>query len=542
MPTEKRETIADFIGACRIVQKSEFKGKSILIDMNNLLYAGCIGVRKTTGTDFTTTSGKRISVGKILTQAVTAAVNSHIVPICVFDGSADKTKDDTIEERRNIRQKAADKCDQIGDETSDEWHKNYRKSFKLHPSELNEGKNLLDKMGMPYNNSLGDAEAQCAAIAKAYPKTCAGVLTEDYDALRFGSPYVFKKNPNDSHTLIQISLKDSIYNLQLRANHIRNDHNMSHITFTYENFVDFSIIAAPKLVSPILHNDGTRLSLSEYFTIFVINDCNVEKMIEYCQFKMGYTRENPEIPQEEIEHVFSSDYSTMSDMTTYEYQVPEAYVQKWKVSHDYYLNVTIKHPKSEEIQQLMQLKPIQYIQLYSVLSDVYNYTIDEIDVIIRDLDKIHSTMSKVNSMKSNSDFSSFVSYQLKHNDAKYSSQRSQICKYARNQWEIHTENLLAIKSGKMSMTAARSLEIAEKNVINFAKELIDAFNAEMHNNSRPQCKDTREHFNNRSEKHWRLPKEKDQQPRQKLPISHTVTMGSSPTRMTNMWDVLVERE
>lgn len=64
------------------------------------------------------------------------------------------------------------------------------RALKITEQHNNDAKRLLNLMGIPYITAPGEAEAQCAAMAKA--GIVDAIITEDMDALAFGAKVLLR--------------------------------------------------------------------------------------------------------------------------------------------------------------------------------------------------------------------------------------------------------------------------------------------------------------------------------------------------------------
>ena len=91
-------------------------------------------------------------------------------------------------ERRQEAQQAAEKAEEAGD--TENFDKFTRRTVKVTKEHNEECKRLLRLMGVPYVDSPCEAEAQCAALAKAGKVYAAG--SEDMDTLTFGTSVLLR--------------------------------------------------------------------------------------------------------------------------------------------------------------------------------------------------------------------------------------------------------------------------------------------------------------------------------------------------------------
>ncbi|KAL5021164.1 hypothetical protein ScPMuIL_000319 [Solemya velum] len=118
-------------------------------------------------------------------------VENGIKPVYVFDGKPPDMKSGELEkrkERREEAQKALEKAEAEGDEENIE--KFNRRLVKVTKQHNDDCKKLLKLMGIPYIEAPGEAEAQCAVLARAGKVYAVG--TEDMDALTFGSSVLLR--------------------------------------------------------------------------------------------------------------------------------------------------------------------------------------------------------------------------------------------------------------------------------------------------------------------------------------------------------------
>ncbi len=103
-----------------------------------------------------------------------------------------------------------------------------RRLVKVLPEHNAEVQRLLALMGVPYVQAAGEAEAQCAALAKA-GKVWA-TATEDMDALTFGSPVLLR------HMTFSAARKVPINEFKL-------DKALEGLELTMDQFIDLCILS-----------------------------------------------------------------------------------------------------------------------------------------------------------------------------------------------------------------------------------------------------------------------------------------------------------
>ncbi len=118
-------------------------------------------------------------------------LENGLKPVYVFEGKPPDLKSGELAkrtERREESQKELNKAEELGDVEA--IAKYSRRLVKVTPQHNEDCKNLLRLMGVPVLDAPGEAEAQCAALAKANKVYAVG--TEDMDTLAFGAPVLLR--------------------------------------------------------------------------------------------------------------------------------------------------------------------------------------------------------------------------------------------------------------------------------------------------------------------------------------------------------------
>lgn len=185
---------------------SYYKNKKIAIDISILLYQVVISVRNT-GSDLTNKQGEVTSHILGLFNKTIKLLENKIIPVYVFDGKPPELKRKVLDLRRSIRKKAEEKMNVA--ETEEDKIKYFKRSVTISKKQLDECRDLLDLMGIPYVNAPQEADSQCAWLASQ--NLVDAVLTEDMDILTFGSPIIVRNLTSQKKKPIEISL-DKIKN------------------------------------------------------------------------------------------------------------------------------------------------------------------------------------------------------------------------------------------------------------------------------------------------------------------------------------------
>lgn len=181
----------------------DYSGKKIAIDISILLYQVVISIRNS-GSDLTNKNGELTSHILGLFNKTIKLLEKKILPIYVFDGKPPLLKKKILELRKSIRKKAEFKMNNA--ETEEEKIKYFKRSVTIGKKELDECRELLDLMGIPFVNAPEEADSQCAWLCKN--NIADAVLTEDMDILTFGSPKIVRNLTSVKKKPIEISLEN----------------------------------------------------------------------------------------------------------------------------------------------------------------------------------------------------------------------------------------------------------------------------------------------------------------------------------------------
>ena len=175
-------------------EKIEFEnlaGRKIAIDAFNSLYQFLSIIRQPDGTPLMDSKGRVTSHLSGLFYRTGKLVEYGVLPIYVFDGKPPDLKRKVSEERRQIREEAHEKWKEAikaGDMTAAKRHA--QASSKLTGEMIDESKRLLETMGIPWVQALGEGEAQAAYMVQHGDAWASA--SQDFDSLLFGSPRLIR--------------------------------------------------------------------------------------------------------------------------------------------------------------------------------------------------------------------------------------------------------------------------------------------------------------------------------------------------------------
>ena len=203
------------------INTTNFQGKRIAIDISILLYQVIIAIRNS-GSDMVNKNGDITSHILGLFNKTIILLKMNISPIFVFDGKPPVFKLKTLQNRREIKQKAFEKLEE--NLSQEDKIKYFKRTVSISKKQIDECKELLDLMGIPYVNAVEEADSQCAQLVK--DGLAEGVLTEDMDILTFGAKTIYRNLTSYNKEQLQINLDEILTTLDL----------------SYEQFVELCIL------------------------------------------------------------------------------------------------------------------------------------------------------------------------------------------------------------------------------------------------------------------------------------------------------------
>ncbi len=221
----------------RVIGFGDLKGKIIAIDAYNALYQFLSIIRQPDGTPLRDSMGRVTSHLSGLLYRTSNYIAEGIKPVYVFDGRPPDLKMRTVEERIEIRKKAAEEWGKMLKKGEiEEARMKAQQASYLTRDMVNEAKKLLDYIGIPWVQAPSEGEAQAAYIARkgdAYASA-----SQDFDSLLFGAPILVR---NMAITGRRKLPRKRIY-IEVKPEMINLNENLKKLEITREQLVDIGIL------------------------------------------------------------------------------------------------------------------------------------------------------------------------------------------------------------------------------------------------------------------------------------------------------------
>jgi flap endonuclease-1 len=240
------------------INLKDLEGRTIAIDAFNTIYQFLSGIRQRDGTPLKDANGNVTSHLSGLLYRTSSIVERGIKPIYVFDGKPSEYKSDTIAKRKEAKIKSKEEWEKAIKEGNEELARKYAmRTTHITPYVVESSKYLLDLMGIPYVQALGEGEAQASYMVQK--KDAWAVASQDYDCLLFGSPRIIRN----------LTLSGGLSNLEyMELNKV-----LSNLDFSREQLIDLALLVGTDFNDGV-HGIGVKRGMK------LLNDNNLENVLE----------------------------------------------------------------------------------------------------------------------------------------------------------------------------------------------------------------------------------------------------------------------
>ena len=161
------------------------------VDAHNALYQFLSIIRQPDGTPLMNGAGRVTSHLSGILFRTANFLEKGIRPVFVFDGKPPVFKQQTIEQRREVRDRANEAWKvALKEGDMEEAYKQATASTRIDRHVIESSHELLGLLGIPMVEAPGEGEAQAAHMAQSGSVTYA--VSQDYDSLLFGSPVLVR--------------------------------------------------------------------------------------------------------------------------------------------------------------------------------------------------------------------------------------------------------------------------------------------------------------------------------------------------------------
>ena len=261
---------------------NQLKGSIVIIDALHLITKKSIGIRSK-GNDILNDEGNIINHLVVIIRVVKLLLKNFITPFFIFDGGSNHMRNDKIIERKLNKIKFLNICENIKDKKSDEYIKYFKRVFILKNNYLDDCRKLLTLMGIPWMNSIYEADFQCAALAFKYSDKISGVITDDSDIIVIGSPKIFKDFNLKTQTFKEINFYKIIDYFYYNINIIRYNNKKYPLEYNIKNLrnylIDYCILLGSDYGKLIVTKNSIKNYSKEILKSLVLNNFNIYNTI-----------------------------------------------------------------------------------------------------------------------------------------------------------------------------------------------------------------------------------------------------------------------
>ncbi|MFD1570402.1 MULTISPECIES: flap structure-specific endonuclease [Haloferacaceae] len=172
---------------------SEYAGATVAIDAHHWIYRYLTGLTRYMDDNiYTTEDGTELPNVAGVFRGLPPILREDITPVFVFDGKPHERKADEIQSRRDAKQEAKQKMADAAEAGDTAAMKRYKaQTQSLTPAIHETTREALELLGIPYIEAGGAGEAYTAKMVEYGLADAA--MTDDYDALLFGSPTTIRQ-------------------------------------------------------------------------------------------------------------------------------------------------------------------------------------------------------------------------------------------------------------------------------------------------------------------------------------------------------------
>ena len=163
----------------------------IVIDAHNVLHQFLSIIRQRDGTPLKDSKGRITAHLSGLFYRTANLIEARIKPVYIFDGEPHPLKAKTLEGRRERKEQAEKEWNEALEKGDLETARiKAQQTSRVTDEIIQQSKELLDALGIPYVQSPSEGEAQASYMVKKGDAYAVG--SQDFDCLLFGSPILIR--------------------------------------------------------------------------------------------------------------------------------------------------------------------------------------------------------------------------------------------------------------------------------------------------------------------------------------------------------------
>lgn len=219
------------------IELEHLNSRVIAVDAYNTLYQFLSIIRQPDGTPLMNSSGQITSHLTGLLYRTGKLIENGIKPCYVFDGVPPEQKHETILKRQATRTQAKKDWEKaLKEGKTEEASKYAQRTSRLTQEMVEQSKELLTALGIPFVEAPSEGEAQASFMAEKGSVWAVG--SQDFDSLLFGAPVLVR---NMTITGKRKLPKKNIY-ITLKPESIRLEQALKELDLTREQLVELSLM------------------------------------------------------------------------------------------------------------------------------------------------------------------------------------------------------------------------------------------------------------------------------------------------------------
>lgn len=226
---------------------NDLHDRVIVIDAYNVLHQFLASIRQRDGTPLKNSRGEITSHLSGLFNRTANMVEAKIRPVYAYDGKPHPLKAKTLEERekrKQLAEKEYKEAIEAGD--LEKARSKAQQTSRLTEEMVQQTKDLLDGIGIPYIQSPGEGESQASYMVKKGDAYAVG--SQDYDCLLVGAPVLIRNLTSQGRR--KLPGKEAY--AKIFPKQIKLKSNLKTLGITHKQLVDMAILIGTDF------NDGIK--------------------------------------------------------------------------------------------------------------------------------------------------------------------------------------------------------------------------------------------------------------------------------------------